>query len=101
MPKIPRTPQGASAEQPAATCQDKTDKQTGNQDPSLASLFLAMEESLGIKMDATNTKVDKALELVADTNTALEGLEQKVAASEENFKIQLDEAEDQIRTHVE
>ena len=48
-----------------------------------------MARRLGFNLDTTNGKVNRAFELVAETNTALEDLELKVAATEETFQIKL------------
>ena len=50
------------------------------------------------KIESTNTKVDKALVLVTDTNAALEELETRVAASEEVLQDKLEKAEVRIQT---
>ena len=77
MPKVPRSPvSGATAQAaaPASQTQDKARPQA----MTLESLLAGMEERLGSKIDTTNTKVEKALELVAKTNIALEDLDIKM-----------------------
>ena len=59
-----------------------------------------MEERLGTKIDATNTKVEKALDLVAETNTVLEDLELRVAATEEAIEARITDAEGRLKNHV-
>ena len=105
MPRIPRTPQ--TAEQPSTAAQDlasttpkqkemdKTPQQSG-----LEALLVGMEGRLSQKIDATNTKVDKALALAVDTNTALEDLEAKVKAVEGAVDTRIGEAEVRIQTEV-
>ena len=63
-------------------------------------MLLGMEERLGTKIDSTNTKVEKALDLVAETNTVLEDLELRVAATEEAIEARLVDAEGRLKNHV-
>ena len=64
-----------------------------------------MEGRLGSKIDSTNRKVDRALLLVAEMNTALEDLELKVATTEKVVEEKLEEglcrAEARIKADVE
>ena len=92
MPKIPRTPQGQGqgpGEEPASAAGEK-DK-GGNEEAvppaqtqaaALEALLAGMESRLGNKIDSTNSRVEKALELVED-------LEAKVVATENNIEKRL------------
>ena len=82
MPKIPRTPQ--AQEQPAqqSTPQPQGQAQAQPQVSAIEALLTGMEGRLSSKIDSTNEKVDRALSLVADTNAALENLENRVADNE-------------------
>ena len=60
-------------------------------------MLLAMEGRLATKLNMTNTKVDKALSIVADTNTALEDLEVKVGNMEYSLDAKLEGAERRIQ----
>ena len=62
---------------------------------------MGMEGRLGSKIDTTNQKVDKALSLVAETNTALEDLEIRMEATEAAIDAKLENAEDRLRVEVQ
>lgn len=65
MPRVPRLPPAKKRE---------TAEKTGGNGPTttIESLLAGMEGRLGSKIDETNNKVEQALSLVAETNTALE-----------------------------
>ena len=102
-PKIPRTPQGqGQGKQPQAEEEEDQQRQSNDLAPtSLEALLLGMEGRLGSKIDVTNKKVNRALNLVAETNTAFEDLEFKVAASEEAFEDKQGRTEERILAQVQ
>ena len=51
----------------------------------MEALLLGMEGRLANKIEATNTRVEKALEMATETNRALENLEHKVAATDDKL----------------
>ena len=59
-----------------------------------------MEGRLESKIDLTNSKVEKALSLVEETNTALEDLEMRVAATETALEIRLQEVEARLQEKI-
>ena len=87
MPKLPRTPAGEQGSTPS------TPVQTNNQTAALEALLAGLEGRLGSKIDATNSKVDRALALVAETTTALEDLELRIVDAENKIDERLDKAE--------
>lgn len=88
IPRLPQTPvnDGATQQPPGQS--------------SLECLLLAIEGRLVSKIDSTNEKVDAALTLVAETNTALEDLELRVVASEGMVGKRIGEAEARIQAAV-
>lgn len=99
MPKLPRT--AANDGPPPTPSQPQSQAQPQpSQTQTLEALLAGMEGRLGSKIDTTNTKVDRALTLVAETNSAIEDLELKVAASEEAIDKKLDEVEARIQSKV-
>ena len=103
MPRIPRTPVNEGPTLPSPP------RQSGRTGVStLEELLKGMEERLAskidatnLKVDATNHKVDKALALAAETNTALEDLEIRVAATEEGLEARIQEAEARLQIHFQ
>ena len=87
MPRVPRSPVSDN-------------KAAGQQASTLETLLAGMEGKLGLKIDSTNNKVEKALTLVAETNTALEELELKVAATEAAIEKRLAEAEARLQVRM-
>ena len=59
-----------------------------------------MEGRLASKIDATNTKVEKALEIVAEMNTALEDQELKVTETENAIERRLSEVEARLEAKM-
>lgn len=97
MPRIPRTPQGT--DQGGQPTQPAPGQETANVTGSssgLEALLLGMEGRLGSKIDSTNKKVDQALSLATDTNTALETLERHVISLEEALEDGLQKTESNI-----
>ena len=68
-----------------------------NQASTLEALLVGMEGRLGSKIDSTNSKVEQALSLVVETNTALEELELKVMATEAALEMRLVEVEARLQ----
>ena len=113
MPKIPRTPQAADGQPtqqasgpqgpPPTTAAAATAGQqaTTTQSASLEALLLGMEGRLSTKIDATNSKVDRALTLVGETNQALETLERRVEDTEGRVADKLTEVEGRIMNEVD
>lgn len=110
MPKIPRTPQQPPEPREGPCSADKQEQTPGTPAsanhqatpaPNLEALLLAMEGRLSSKMDTTNQKVDKALNLAAETNNALEELESKVADSEEAIQEQLTRVVTRLQDNIE
>ena len=55
-----------------------------------------MESRLASKIDSTNSKVEKALDLVAEANTALDDLEMRMIATENNIEKKLADVESRL-----
>ena len=109
MPRIPRTPvQDGPLAAETASQGSKQDGSKGEDNPrqqappsSIETLLLGMEDRLGSKIDTTNRKVDRALTLVAETNTALEDLELRVEATEAAIDAKLEDVEGRLRDQVQ
>ena len=76
-------------------------KDSGSQAASIEALLAGMEARLASKIDATNNKVDRALNLVAEANTALDDLEMRVIATEKKLEGKLEEVESRLESRLE
>ena len=94
MPRVTRSP--AKEGPGTAGKSEQSQEQTQPRQTSLERLLAGMEARLASKIDATNSKVEKALELVAEASTALEDLELKIVDTEMNLERQLAETEDRL-----
>ena len=97
MPKTARIPAKEGQTPKEAT-------KEADQASSIEAMLAGMESRLASKIDSTNSKVEKALDLVAETNTALDDLEMRVIATEKKLEERLVEAESRLEkkmnTHI-
>ena len=89
MPRIPRTPQGATA---GADTQPASD---------LEALLLAMERRLTDRIEKASEAAKEAASLAKTTNEALEDLELRVEASEVCIRGELKDTEERVMRAVE
>ena len=79
----------------------RTPPKDSGQAASIEALLAGMEARLASKIDATNNKVDRALNLVAEANTALDDLEMRVIATEKKLEGKLEEVENRLESRLE
>ena len=97
MPRTARTPAKDGQPKEAQTPKEGTAGPTSkDQASSLENLLAGMESRLASKIDSTNSKVEKALDLVAEANTALDDLEMRVIATEKKIEERLVEVENRL-----
>ena len=94
MPRVPRSP----AEKPA---EKQAQNEQSNQALNFEALLTGMEGRLGTKIDSTNNKVERALTLVAQTNTAIEDLELRMEATEAAIEKRLAQLEKKIQDRMD
>ena len=98
MPRTARTPakdgQPKDAQTPKEGAASSASK---DQNSSIEALLAGMESRLASKIDSTNSKVERALDLVAEANTALDDLEMRVIATEKKIEEKLVEVENRLQ----
>ena len=92
-----RTPKAGSSQPPTNNVPKTAEK---GEAPSIQDLLLGMEGRLSSKLDVTDKKVEKALTLATETNSALEDLELKVAASEAAVANKLETLQKEVMEEV-
>ena len=92
-----RTPKAGPSQPPNNGAPKTAEK---GEAPSIQDLLLGMEGRLSSKLDVTDKKVEKALTLATETNSALEDLELKVAASEAAVANKLETLQKEVMEEV-